>query len=393
MNDIEFGRNSASAPLLRRDFLRNSVLLATPAILAGMGAPLSAAAAVYDPPSRARGDATRNVRDYGAVGNGIHDDTSAIQAAINALPSTGGTVFVPAGTYLVDAVRSVKLRSLMHFKLDPSAKLVVKPNSADKYSVLLIYGIHDVEVSGGQIVGDRDHHLGTIGEGGHGIRVSGGQRLTIRDIRISKCWGDGICTGPKPATPYVYANDVVVANVICTENRRNALSIGSVINMKVYDSEFSNTKGTAPECGIDIEPAQSSTNSGYEYNDQVWIENCLIRGNTKYGINVWKNARRLTVTKCTISDNKVCGMVTRGLTGGSSIVGNTICNNMSTGLFLQDGTVDVTVSDNTSYNNYLKQGLVDRVDFYLTGWATKIKKDLILGSGTSNISVGTNLYK
>lgn len=38
----------------------------------------------------------RNVKDFGAVGNGVADDTAAIQAAINA----GGTVYFPIGTYL-----------------------------------------------------------------------------------------------------------------------------------------------------------------------------------------------------------------------------------------------------------------------------------------------------
>lgn len=36
-----------------------------------------------------------SVKDFGAVGNGTTDDTAAFQAAINALGSTGGSVFVP----------------------------------------------------------------------------------------------------------------------------------------------------------------------------------------------------------------------------------------------------------------------------------------------------------
>lgn len=36
-----------------------------------------------------------NVKDYGAVGDGVHDDTAAIQAAID----TGGLIFFPVGTY------------------------------------------------------------------------------------------------------------------------------------------------------------------------------------------------------------------------------------------------------------------------------------------------------
>lgn len=40
-----------------------------------------------------------NVLDYGAVGDGVADDTAAIQAAVN----VGGTVWFPAGTYKISA--------------------------------------------------------------------------------------------------------------------------------------------------------------------------------------------------------------------------------------------------------------------------------------------------
>jgi hypothetical protein len=40
-----------------------------------------------------------SVKDFGAVGDGVADDTSAFQAAITSLPATGGTVYVPSGTY------------------------------------------------------------------------------------------------------------------------------------------------------------------------------------------------------------------------------------------------------------------------------------------------------
>jgi Pectate lyase superfamily protein len=43
-----------------------------------------------------------DVTDYGAVGNGITDDTAAIQAAVDAcIAAGGGTVYFAAGTYLV----------------------------------------------------------------------------------------------------------------------------------------------------------------------------------------------------------------------------------------------------------------------------------------------------
>lgn len=47
-----------------------------------------------------RGAPVYDVKRYGAVGNAVADDTAAIQAAIDALPTAGGVVFFPSGTYL-----------------------------------------------------------------------------------------------------------------------------------------------------------------------------------------------------------------------------------------------------------------------------------------------------
>ena len=42
-----------------------------------------------------------NVKDYGAVGDGTTDDTTAMQAAITAVATTGQGLYVPAGTYKI----------------------------------------------------------------------------------------------------------------------------------------------------------------------------------------------------------------------------------------------------------------------------------------------------
>jgi parallel beta-helix repeat protein len=289
-------------------------------------------------------------------------------------------------------VKSVHLRSYMYLKLDPDARLVAIPNGARVYAVLTADTIHDVEIAGGRITGERDHHRGTTGEGGHGIVVRGCARMTIRDIFISKGWGDGISVGPKPRyqQKFIYSTDIVVANVVCTGNRRNGLSITNVIGMKVYDSEFSNTYGTKPQCGIDVEPNKDIDGNGY--NDKVHIENCVMKGNAAYGVNVWNRARNLTITRCTISGNKSCGIVTTGLRGGT-FTGNSIHSNYKTGLHIQTGTTNLSVSGGTSYDNYLSQGNVARSPFYLVGVNSKIVKDLIRGTGTSGISIGKNYYK
>src|SRR4030043_2310539 len=41
-------------------------------------------------------DGIVSVTDFGAVGDGMHDDTAAFQSAIDSLADTGGTVLVPS---------------------------------------------------------------------------------------------------------------------------------------------------------------------------------------------------------------------------------------------------------------------------------------------------------
>jgi hypothetical protein len=45
-----------------------------------------------------------NVLDFGADSTGATDSTSAFQAAIDSLPVNGGTIFIPTGTFLIDAL-------------------------------------------------------------------------------------------------------------------------------------------------------------------------------------------------------------------------------------------------------------------------------------------------
>lgn len=48
-----------------------------------------------------------NVRSYGAVGNGLADDTIALQNAINATQTAGGVIFLPKGSYKITATLGV----------------------------------------------------------------------------------------------------------------------------------------------------------------------------------------------------------------------------------------------------------------------------------------------
>ncbi|MFC5436371.1 glycosyl hydrolase family 28-related protein, partial [Rhodanobacter umsongensis] len=147
--------------------------------------PASAANWWSTSPSISIGSKTINVRNAGALGNGRHDDTAAFQAAINSLPSTGGTITVPAGTYMIDALRSINMRSHVRLQLSSGAKLVAIPNSSQRSHVIKAWKVTNVEITGGAIVGERARHIGTTGEWGMGIDILASSKVYVHDLTIS----------------------------------------------------------------------------------------------------------------------------------------------------------------------------------------------------------------
>ena len=63
---------------------------------------------------------TMNVRDFGAFGDGVHDDSMFIQAAIMACPKDG-RVYIPSGKY---SITSIFLKSNLNLEIAKGAELV-----------------------------------------------------------------------------------------------------------------------------------------------------------------------------------------------------------------------------------------------------------------------------
>jgi len=336
----------------RRSFLSKSLLMLLPLgftpELAAQRLPSSKA---FVPPTRARGGAVLNVRQWGARGNGDNDDTAAFQRAIDALPAAGGTVRVPAGNYVIDPTVRVYLRSRMHLHLLPGAVLRAKRNSAERAYVLMAYKVSDVEISGGRIIGDRYNHLGSAGEWGHAIMIRGSKRVTIRDIHLSQCWGDGISIGGAMVLnrPTISSVDVVVANVVSTGNRRQGLTIGQAARVQVWDSEFSNTGGIKPGAGIDIEPDPKDTGIA----DTIHIENCVIKNNEGNGVILYRPTKRVTIKKCIIERNGGYGILSIESTN-AYITQNIIRNNYLMGIMFRVKTRRSQISGNTFHNNHTR---------------------------------------
>ena len=91
-----------------------------------------------------------NVKDFGAKGDSSTDDTAAIKAAINSLPSGGGSVFFPAGTYVIsDAIQA---RNALKIFGEGNSSSVIYQTMPNKHGIagtdILSFSIEDIRVVG-----------------------------------------------------------------------------------------------------------------------------------------------------------------------------------------------------------------------------------------------------
>jgi Pectate lyase superfamily protein len=242
-----------------------------------------------------------NILDTGATGNGITDDTAAIQAAVNQVGETGGTVLVPAGTYMIDALASVNLKSNMTFNMESGAVLKAIPNSSGAYEILKIAYITNVNVVGGTIWGERHQHQSSgdlanqlpnpNGEWGYGILVNGSSNVYVEGVTSREMWGDGFCVCGD------LNQNINFYGVVADDNRRQGLSIDNIDGMVVRDSTFSNTNNSWPGAGIDIEPQ-----GGHQSANHVQILNSTFTAN-KSGVILEGYAGNNTINNITVTGN------------------------------------------------------------------------------------------
>jgi hypothetical protein len=278
----------------------------------------------------AKGDLFVNVKEYGATGDGTTLDHAAINNAITA--GAGRTVYLPAGTYLIDAVspNGIQLNQPgTRLLLDAGATIKVQPNSATNYIAVKVTAA-DCIIEGGKILGDVGSHTGTTGEWGHLIQIdTGGDRCTVQNVTLTKAWGDGIAIQGGP-------DGVTLRNVLSDDNRRQGLSVISASRLRVYGGQFSNTGKTAytaPGCGIDIEP-----NVAADLSYDLEFHGVTVIGNKGSGVQIIA----------------VSGSTTQH---GVKFFGGRIANNQQAGIAFPNNTgtpedaliEGVTCSGNTSH--------------------------------------------
>ncbi len=109
--------------------MKHSLTLTTALLLATIAAMLGAETGSSQPAAATQ--IIFNVRAFGAVGDGRNLDSSAINKAIDAAAQTGGgTVIVPAGTYLSGSIR---LKSNIHLEIEAGATILGAPQDLNAY--------------------------------------------------------------------------------------------------------------------------------------------------------------------------------------------------------------------------------------------------------------------
>lgn len=222
-----------------------------------------------------------NVKKCGATSGDDTDDTYAFNWAIQKAyeQEEVESVFVPAGTYVINAESGIHIKSNTNLLMDPGAVLDVSANSLENYCVFHIRDVENVNISGGQIKGERYKHTGTSGEWGMGVGIYDSRNITISNMTISSNWGDGIYMGTGTYGDEKYGCDGIrIENCTINDNRRSNISIVNADNVTIDGCLIADAKGTAPQCGINIEPNQDETGKIPEEGicDNITITNTTI---------------------------------------------------------------------------------------------------------------------
>ena len=231
---------------------------------------------------------------FGAVGDGITDDTAAFN---NALAGGGYILCKADATYLVDAEEQLIVDNNTILNLNGST-IKAKPNSADYYNIIMIDCKHNVVVENGVIIGDRDGHTGITGEWGYGVYVHASNDVLINNLNISKCWGDGIAI-TNHDTEYnngYRTHNIKVTNNKITDCRRQGISVMWCYDIFIHNNIIKDIGGTAPGCAIDCEPNPGQTTKNVIISDNIFE-------NTNHGISVSGAATGATISDIMILNN------------------------------------------------------------------------------------------
>ncbi len=291
-----------------------------------------------------------NVRNYGATGDGVTDDTAAIQAAID---SQNGTIYFPAGVYIYT---QLNVYSKQRWLGDNPGASLLSWEQADKTDVTLrgIVSVGDLSDVIWQNLGFRGNLLTQTTSDPSGqylwgfwLRAGSCERLTWDNCAIynwgcqSKTSGGAIAIGAGAGSGTVI-RDIYVRNCEIYDNANvpgiyiSGISTYSNIgeNININSTTFRNTTNYADQNFIYI-VGDSGLNftgvntSGNFFDIQESIDTCI---EINYASDITVNSNEVAVS----GNADAIGILLRSETYGGTINNNTL-RNTGTGCLTSDG--------------------------------------------------------
>jgi hypothetical protein len=218
---------------------------------------------------------TVSVKDFGAVGDGVTDDTAAIVALKNYVNAQGGGfVLWPKGTYYIaqtGAPNTVNIEFTdcdgLTFVFDAGAEISLKADfvhSASLTSSNIVFRrcknvlLENVKTNGNVSTGTK---VGTE-QGEHGLQFFGCQNVTLINPVLHDHPNDGLYIDHQFTAGVISteSRNFAVINLDSYNNGRQGCSIiglfnGTFINCRFRDTGNTGSFGSyAPGAGLDIEP-------------------------------------------------------------------------------------------------------------------------------------------
>ena len=176
---------------------------------------------------------TFNIKDYGASTSAA-DNTKAIQKALDAVPSTGGMVVIPAGTWMFGStdqmtskteVLSIKAKTILHLCAGATLKLVEYGKAPNKKIVFIVgknkgKNVTDVVIEGEgetSVIDGQGARWWLARENGETfnpgamIRFEQGKRFLLRNFKIQNTPGVNITISNSGKASHATIHDVTIS--------------------------------------------------------------------------------------------------------------------------------------------------------------------------------------
>ena len=249
-------------------------------------------------PEIARSKTYNAKTDYGCVGNGVTDDTTALQNAVNAAAAADRVLIIPSGTYIVSSLAPTT--NLRVVGMGPATILKLKASSTGGiFRATPGSPVTNVYIADLYVDGNKANAASSVDH----FRM-GGANITLERVRIENANQAAINIGYDVST-HCHVRDCTVVNPANASNNYGGIAFthvlhGSIVGCTVISSDGYMTYG------IDVEPNSYAASE----NGNITIANNRVIGG------------QITLA---------CQSATNGIPSNFAITGNVVDNSSGKG--------------------------------------------------------------